>query len=341
MKVPFGFHKNTNRYIGIDEAKNGLACGCICPSCKMQLKARQGDENEHHFAHHKKAKIKCEFSYWVAVRSMAKQLIEKYKFVNVDYKNENLFAKKPFNTIFIDSVKMNPRIKSQQFDLEVTSSIGVFYIYLLTDKEDSGRYRNHYRDRHKYFETKLVLEIDLSTMKKSGDKAAEYLNDLLFIQSLNKSFLAPCQYFMDYERISLVKHEEKKRQYVSSQSSTPNQAILYIKSMLDIANNDEEYISSILATIKAMEQFYNEGILASLKIHHNTNLGYFNIIYRKNQQLFFGAYARQYFAIVFIETRFLIYRIDEGSVHILCETNNTKDVHISINNYFMEINSVL
>lgn len=52
MKVPFGLDKATNRFVGIDEVKNGLACGCICPSCKMQLKARQGEGNEHHFAHH-------------------------------------------------------------------------------------------------------------------------------------------------------------------------------------------------------------------------------------------------------------------------------------------------
>ena len=41
-----------NKIVTIDEVERGLACGCVCINCHARLKARKGDEREHHFAHH-------------------------------------------------------------------------------------------------------------------------------------------------------------------------------------------------------------------------------------------------------------------------------------------------
>lgn len=35
----------------VDEVENGLACGCLCPSCGAPLVAKQGVRTTHHFAH--------------------------------------------------------------------------------------------------------------------------------------------------------------------------------------------------------------------------------------------------------------------------------------------------
>ena len=48
-KNPYGLKEN--RLVYVDEVENGLKCGCVCPTCKCDLIAKQGDEREHHFAH--------------------------------------------------------------------------------------------------------------------------------------------------------------------------------------------------------------------------------------------------------------------------------------------------
>src|SRR5258707_9534186 len=51
IKLPFGLKDGA--IVHISEAKQGLACGCVCPSCKEPLVARKGSVTIHHFAHHK------------------------------------------------------------------------------------------------------------------------------------------------------------------------------------------------------------------------------------------------------------------------------------------------
>ncbi|MCF7964293.1 MAG: hypothetical protein K9L79_02005 [Methylobacter tundripaludum] len=64
------------------DVPNGKQSGCVCPSCHTPLEARQGDINVWHFAHsskkvYKKTKNECEYSFYLSVRLMARQLIGK------------------------------------------------------------------------------------------------------------------------------------------------------------------------------------------------------------------------------------------------------------------------
>ncbi|QQO54191.1 MAG: hypothetical protein N838_13400 [Thiohalocapsa sp. PB-PSB1] len=81
-KIPFGFRVSDQQYVDVVDVPKGKLCGCICPSCKMPLQARQGKVNQWHFAHSSRGASKltekeCDFSFWVSVLSMAKQIISK------------------------------------------------------------------------------------------------------------------------------------------------------------------------------------------------------------------------------------------------------------------------
>ena len=79
--IPFGLIEATNEFVDIYDVERGKNCACICPSCRTPLIARHGDSNTWHFAHaHKgvydKTKKECEYSFFLSVRLMARQLID-------------------------------------------------------------------------------------------------------------------------------------------------------------------------------------------------------------------------------------------------------------------------
>lgn len=47
------------RIVSIDEVPNGNKCGCTCAACGKPLIARQGEKNQHHFAHEGGNIIEC------------------------------------------------------------------------------------------------------------------------------------------------------------------------------------------------------------------------------------------------------------------------------------------
>ncbi len=80
--VPFGLRVADKQLVDVSEVERGTKCECECPSCKTPLIARQGDINEWHFAHQsqssfERTKKECDYSYYVSVRLMIKQLAEK------------------------------------------------------------------------------------------------------------------------------------------------------------------------------------------------------------------------------------------------------------------------
>jgi hypothetical protein len=80
MKVPFGLHKASDRFVDIADVENGKKCGCKCPSCELNLIARQGAVTDWHFAHDTSNDVdnkyeECEFSYHESVRLMLRNLI--------------------------------------------------------------------------------------------------------------------------------------------------------------------------------------------------------------------------------------------------------------------------
>jgi len=78
--IPFGFNPIDETFVDVEDVPRGVKCGCICPACKTPLIARQGEEKEWHFAHasrkvYSKTQKECEFSFYLSVRMMARQII--------------------------------------------------------------------------------------------------------------------------------------------------------------------------------------------------------------------------------------------------------------------------
>jgi len=78
--IPFGYNSADETFVDVENVPRGAKCGCICPACKTPLIARQGEEKEWHFAHasrkvYEKTQKECEFSFYLSVRMMARQII--------------------------------------------------------------------------------------------------------------------------------------------------------------------------------------------------------------------------------------------------------------------------
>lgn len=77
-RIPFGLHVGRGELVDVAAVPRGRNCGCICPSCKARLSARQGEVNAWHFAHDSDATQSrpistCDYSAWVSIRQMALQ----------------------------------------------------------------------------------------------------------------------------------------------------------------------------------------------------------------------------------------------------------------------------
>lgn len=78
--IPFGFNPVDETFVDVRDVPRGAKCGCICPSCKTPLIAKQGEKKEWHFAHasqkvYQRTQKECEYSFYLSVRMMARQMI--------------------------------------------------------------------------------------------------------------------------------------------------------------------------------------------------------------------------------------------------------------------------
>lgn len=65
------------KLVYIEDVINGLACNCVCPSCKGRLVAKQGTEKIAHFAHYDSEE--CKSGYQTMIHLLAKEIIAEEK----------------------------------------------------------------------------------------------------------------------------------------------------------------------------------------------------------------------------------------------------------------------
>ena len=86
--IPFGEHGDTGELVDVGSVANGVSCNCVCPSCRTILVAKQGNVKEWHFAHkvqksHNSTAKVCDYSFYVSLRMMIRQLSEDGLFIRV------------------------------------------------------------------------------------------------------------------------------------------------------------------------------------------------------------------------------------------------------------------
>lgn len=111
IKLPCGLDK-TGKLVYIDDAKNGLACECVCPGCKKTLIAKNnGKKKEHHFAHLNL--VECQHGYQSALHYMAKDLFLELRYLTF-VKNSSPIQYK------IDQVELECKVDEVIPDILVT-----------------------------------------------------------------------------------------------------------------------------------------------------------------------------------------------------------------------------
>lgn len=343
MRIPFGYRKETDEYVDVDDVENGLACNCICPSCEMRLEARHGDEREHHFKHHVKAEKECDFSYWVAVRSMAKQILEQSTFLNVDV--ERFFTDLPWKNQIIQMgiFAINPQRKPHGFDFELLTSIGYVYIYFVTpENESAGRYRSHLKNQPRYFATDLILEIDLTTLSSVKKNAKSRLEKLIIEELDSKTWVTP-KYPFKPKPIKPVKQEYTVRpariineigsKNIIVEKDIPNYKNKHVihKELLAAFDLEENRLTrDQIRTLNIMIDFYEW----RYSYKNQVKTKYFSIIY-SGFNVYFICYENEFYGVAKLD-RYYIYQIIDSMVVCIGISTKLETVDQQIDRYICE-----
>ena len=131
IKLPCGINKN-GEIVYIENAKNGLACECVCPGCKQPLIAKNGgSKREAHFAHLNT--VECEHGYQSALHYLAKDLFLEIQYLTF-IKNRKVERYK------IDKIEIEQRLDNIIPDILVTCDgkrflVEIFVTHALDDEK--------------------------------------------------------------------------------------------------------------------------------------------------------------------------------------------------------------
>lgn len=161
--VPFGYSEAEDRLVDVHQVQSGKLCDCICPSCKAPLIARKGSKKVWHFAHDSSSEVlkeleKCSYSFFVAARMMARQLIgdslevalpgyELYLDEKVPLSNRLIHVServtKP-RQVQLTDVDLDAEINGQRFDiLGYVDGHALAFIFTHPGRDDLHRLENY------------------------------------------------------------------------------------------------------------------------------------------------------------------------------------------------------
>ncbi len=150
--------------VHIDTVPNGLKCNCTCAGCGKPLTARQGDKNQHHFAHKGGNIREC---YDKTLHSLAEQIIKDNKQV-YSPKYEGDYYRHPSELLSFVDVEVEQRndYPDLQPDLVgVTKDDKRIHIEIRNTHKVDANKEKKLRDREQ-----ICMEIDISKQNLDGLK---------------------------------------------------------------------------------------------------------------------------------------------------------------------------
>lgn len=181
-----------NRMKHIDDVPKGYDCDCICPKCRKQLNARQGDKNIHSFAHRPEDGTCVGFGE-ASIHRLAKQLIaEEKKLMFPSFGNVIVGGLKTFEEVelekYIKEYDLRPDVLCTDGN-GVMWAIEIFYSNPLNDNR-----------RAKYSKAELnCLEININNIDSNQNKDADGLKNFLFDSVNDREWIFP-SYSKTYEQ---------------------------------------------------------------------------------------------------------------------------------------------
>lgn len=337
--MPFAIEIATEKTIGIDEAKKGLGYRCL--SCGMSVKARK-KKITHHFAHHRKAQTECDISYWVSIRSIAKQILEAatHFFAPSFYKTLPYSLRLPI----LGFANKQSKELEFSFDLCVQTPIGLIYIVFLTAEDRNLHYR---QNLPQYFSTLLILEIDLSSMPHNHYRAKAYLTALLLGMDSVKCWKASSRQFSSYIPKSKQPPVEKKSLVYSRPPLIAAEPIQEQK--IYIPRREEEKKTKELLRIPQGDLWFEKDFKTSQRMvnfhrfMHENEVPYhtdktktvdFRILYTGNN-LWFVCANKTYYCVAKLATRYILYTVHQADkIEVLDMADTMEELRIATKEWF-------
>ncbi|HEV7690869.1 MAG TPA: hypothetical protein VGO52_08610 [Hyphomonadaceae bacterium] len=168
VNLAFG-RKLDGTVVHISEVERGLACGCVCPACGVELVAHKRIR-QHHFKHHRSA-ANCKYGPETNAHYFAKQLLEKVKWITLPERTATVdgvsYLMQPATRFEFDEVLVEPRLGQIIPDLLAVAKgrtlLVEVYVTNRCDDEKIARIRNTGFS---------AIEVDLSAYRTSADDDA-------------------------------------------------------------------------------------------------------------------------------------------------------------------------
>lgn len=234
-RVPFGLlidESGKEELVAVDEVPNGLACKCICPSCKIELVARHGVEKTWHFGHKPRKteaelKVTCDFSYHVSIVAMAKKLftngveidLPEYKLtVHRDYEPIKVVKKA---RVVIDSFQVEPVYNNLFIDVLAFVNSTPFLIYFEHAEKLVTITASTIPDS---LSNARVIKINVSNFFLLSNKPRQELFELLFNSTNGKQWIYHPRQIEKIKEAKIQIEEQKKNDALSL---VPYKPVLY------------------------------------------------------------------------------------------------------------------
>lgn len=222
--IKIAYHLSSNKFIHIDNAKNGLACNCECIRCKERLEAVQGKIRAKHFRHH--VNINCKGSQETALHELGKQILVNSQQINIPGNGivtySDAIAEKKYESIRPDVTATYNKQKIF-FEIYVSHAIDTakekFYIngkYKSIEIDLQGYETSKYREIKKLVlnETKnkrlIFWDNESSLSTKSKDQKVKNNDDNSFHEIFERVIIGAIVFFGMREIIRFLNRRKRR-----------------------------------------------------------------------------------------------------------------------------------